>query len=382
MGIGGADAYTLGLIRYMHNVEHVGLFVGDHPKMAQVDWALQLMGYTCPVHQAHDPKFPHFPGINYHDTPATAIYSACEDADIVVSWGFGHVKNEFHCMRKPVVEVSQNQDSWFRHLSESNNDVDFTVAVSKEVAKQVYGGDCDAVLYNAVDPGRVTPRWGREQQRKLLGLDTDDRLVLFMGRYVEEKNPCSLVHALQFLPDNYKVLFVGRGYRDEDLILTAQQLQVQDRVMFMEPQYHVGDLLAAADVFCLPTDFEGHPLSVCEAWLAGCPTLLSDLPVYNEFEENDAGETFSWKISRRAAPQQLAAALQRPTREDPRVAVARELAWQHFCLPRAAFLWEEFLQECTHKWRRAFNRPVALTPPVLEPLDSCKTRITHVELMK
>jgi len=39
----------------------------------------------------------------------------------------------------------------------------------------------------------------------------------------------------------------------------------------------VARLLAAADVFCLPSHFEGLPMSVIEAMLTGLPVVATDI---------------------------------------------------------------------------------------------------------
>ena len=39
----------------------------------------------------------------------------------------------------------------------------------------------------------------------------------------------------------------------------------------------VARLLAAADVFCLPSHFEGLPMSIIEAMLAGLPVIATDI---------------------------------------------------------------------------------------------------------
>jgi glycosyltransferase involved in cell wall biosynthesis len=51
----------------------------------------------------------------------------------------------------------------------------------------------------------------------------------------------------------------------------------------------VARLLAAADVFCLPSHFEGLPMSVIEAMLTGLPVVATD--IRGPREQVVAGET-------------------------------------------------------------------------------------------
>ena len=48
------------------------------------------------------------------------------------------------------------------------------------------------------------------------------------------------------------------------------------RVRRLGYRHDVGRVLAAADVFCLPSHFEGLPMSVIEAMMTGLPVVATD----------------------------------------------------------------------------------------------------------
>ena len=54
------------------------------------------------------------------------------------------------------------------------------------------------------------------------------------------------------------------------------EMQIADRVVFVNTRSDVNKLYSAMDVFCLPSYYEGMPLVAWEAQCNGLPCLLSD----------------------------------------------------------------------------------------------------------
>ena len=70
-------------------------------------------------------------------------------------------------------------------------------------------------------------------------------------------------------------VFAGQGPERRRLEAMAMALGVSDRVRFLGHRRDVPDLLAACDVFVLPSLYEGLPLSVLEAMAAGKPVVAT-----------------------------------------------------------------------------------------------------------
>ncbi len=112
----------------------------------------------------------------------------------------------------------------------------------------------------------------RRTVRAELGLRDDERLVVAIGSCCQRKNHVSLVHALAKLPREvpWRLAICGRVDDATDEIRAAIALhQVHDRVHLLGIRRDVGDVLAAADVFAMPSFWEGTPLALVEAMLAG-----------------------------------------------------------------------------------------------------------------
>ena len=56
------------------------------------------------------------------------------------------------------------------------------------------------------------------------------------------------------------------------------------RTRILGPLSHVGDALAAADVLAIPSRYEGTPLALIEAWLAGTPVVTTPIGFVREAE--------------------------------------------------------------------------------------------------
>lgn len=380
VGIGGADAYMLGLIKYCYNLEFTGVAIADSTSKGQIDWVRSYIGYRVPFHQIGH-NCPRFPDWNYYDDFAQAIYAATNGCDIIITWGCKDVRNHYYAIDKPIVELVQNEDEFAMEIVRDNqNYVDFSVAVSKAVANAM-PKQPDTIIYNAIDPGRCVPRYGREQCREMWGLQ-NRKVILFMGRLVEEKNPASLIAALKHLPKEYCVLFVGRGYRRDDLIREAQRHVGRGRVYFARPQYHVGDLFAAADAFVLPSDFEGHPLAVCEAWYAGTPVVCTNFTVMEELRSMFGN--LCTIVPKKCSAETLAKGILRATdTENEKVmqerALANSVVWNNFLLPTVAVQWEEFLYDCYHKWYAKRSRMEVFEVDAPQPLTTSKAHLTVVD---
>lgn len=141
-------------------------------------------------------------------------------------------------------------------------------------------------ISNGLDMGRFEALPSKPEARRMLGLDPEARIVLWVGKVVYSKRIEWLFEVLRRIPDA-RVVAVG-GYTEEhfgDRYLREVQAQYPDvvaRATFPGevPQSHIGPYLAAADVFAFPSRFEGMPNAVMEAMAAALPVVASDIPAH------------------------------------------------------------------------------------------------------
>ena len=127
----------------------------------------------------------------------------------------------------------------------------------------------------------ITVRPGQRSRasiRSELGIRNDQPLVLTAARFTAQKDHATLVAAVpSVLARNPETCFVlaGDGPLLEDVRHAAAELGVGPAIRMLGHRSDVPDLLGAADLFVLPSRFEGLPLAVLEAMAAGVPVVAT-----------------------------------------------------------------------------------------------------------
>jgi glycosyltransferase involved in cell wall biosynthesis len=127
------------------------------------------------------------------------------------------------------------------------------------------------VVRNAIDATGFTQKPDPALRRWL----ADERaLVLAVARLDPQKGHRHLLAAAAKVPDAVFAL-AGDGPERPALEQLANQLGIRDRVRFLGERSDVAALLAACDVFVLPSLYEGLPISVLEAMAANRPVIAT-----------------------------------------------------------------------------------------------------------
>ena len=129
------------------------------------------------------------------------------------------------------------------------------------------------VIANAVP----APLGDRDATRKRYGIEPDEVLLLNVGSMQEQKNQLILLQAMAAI-DTGCLIVVGDGHLRHELETAAARLGRRVRFTGRIDPHEVGNLYAAADVFVFPSRFEGRPLALLEAALAGLPLIASPIP--------------------------------------------------------------------------------------------------------
>lgn len=102
------------------------------------------------------------------------------------------------------------------------------------------------------------------------------RVFLHPGRITEAKNQIVLVKAFNRLisEDNDVVLLLA-GQKQDMQIWSKLEPLLNERIIYLGERSDVRDLLAESDAFCLPSIWEGMPVTLLEALSAGCIPICS-----------------------------------------------------------------------------------------------------------
>jgi len=106
------------------------------------------------------------------------------------------------------------------------------------------------------------------------------RIICIARLNHEDKGQDILLKALSILKDkryDYRCVFIGEGESEVYLKHLSKNLGLTSCVCFCGKKNNIADLLAASNLFVLPSRFEGFGISIIEAMAAGVPVIASDV---------------------------------------------------------------------------------------------------------
>jgi glycosyltransferase involved in cell wall biosynthesis len=176
-----------------------------------------------------------------------------------------------------------------RYLTD-RSDVNISVSASnQQTGKENLGRFTSVVINNGIDLQKFDPTRAYKDIRSQLGIAANDLLVLFIARFTAHKQPLALIKAFAQaaaqLP-HLHLLLVGDGDQKEEAIRLIDQLQLQDRITLEKFRQDVPDVLAAADIFVLPSLWEGLPIGLLEAMAMGKAIIASRVDGTKEIIEH------------------------------------------------------------------------------------------------
>lgn len=178
-------------------------------------------------------------------------------------------------MDRPVRRSLRNRFLYRRVLSRA---VAISEAVARRLSEGGVGDERIRVVPSAVDPARLHPQHGRAVVRAGLGAAPDDVCLLAVASLHRRKGLDVLLAALADLSQRGlrpSLWVAGEGPEGATLERLAEQLELADRVRWLGRRDDVADLLAAADLFVLPSRREGLGVAALEAMALGRPLVAS-----------------------------------------------------------------------------------------------------------
>jgi glycosyltransferase involved in cell wall biosynthesis len=159
------------------------------------------------------------------------------------------------------------------------------VVVSAESVREFYIRQVHAdpakieVIYNAVDWSKLETTMARDEVRASLGIPPAAPVAGIIARLTEQKGHRHLFEALAGPPElrDVHLLVVGDGDLRDALRGQLNALGLSSRVHLLGARRDLGNLLAAMDVFVLPSLWEGLPLSLLLAMGAQVPVVATSV---------------------------------------------------------------------------------------------------------
>ena len=136
------------------------------------------------------------------------------------------------------------------------------------------------IIPNAIEPRQVSPV-SRDDIFQRLEVDSNRKLILAVGRLWPQKRYRDLIWAgelLASLREDTTLVIIGDGPQADELLRHRDAVSTPEHVRFAGARDDVAELLAAADVFWIGSEYEGQSNAVIEAMQAGVPVVASDIP--------------------------------------------------------------------------------------------------------
>lgn len=161
------------------------------------------------------------------------------------------------------------------------------VALSEEVQKTIveeYHIDSRniPVIFNGIDLSKCIVKTNYEVN--------DNFNILHIGRFSEQKNHIGLIEAFSiFVKEHPNTILslIGDGEKKEEIQQLVKEKGISDHVKFLGIQNNVYSYLNNADVFILPSIYEGVPMTLIEAMGTGLPIIATAVGGVPDMLRND-----------------------------------------------------------------------------------------------
>lgn len=152
-------------------------------------------------------------------------------------------------------------------------------ACSESAGKYMFGKDDFVVIPNAVNIARF--RFNDEIRKQIREqLHLSEKLVVgHVGRFDVEKNHSFILavfHEIKRINPDSMLILIGTGKLFLSIQNEANELGLQDSVLFLGARTDVNVLYQAMDILILPSFYEGLPIVTVEAQCAGLAVFASD----------------------------------------------------------------------------------------------------------
>ena len=189
-------------------------------------------------------------------------------------------------LRKPYIVYSRGElkDTWaFKPMVArlALRNADAVIALTEDMKRgmaEFYAGDVH-IIPNGVDIG-CFDILSKQDARAGLDIADDEKVALFVGRLVSQKNVGCLINAMKIIVGRdlrMKLVIIGEGPDGKWLQDLSKRLGLDSHIEFVGRVAHeeVLKYMKAADIFILPSLFEGLPNTVLEAMACGLPVVAT-----------------------------------------------------------------------------------------------------------
>ncbi|MBX6379666.1 MAG: glycosyltransferase [Thermoflavifilum aggregans] len=196
-------------------------------------------------------------------------------------WSFHPGQSQFYFYLRRMAE------NWITRRTTLNINVSYADQQSGQYYLNKYNS---VVIRNGVDLNKFTRRHVTSHIRNELSIPDDAVVIAFVARMTAQKNPFVLLNAFEkALHETDHRLFlvmVGDGELMPDISTWLTRRNLVPYVRLLGFRQDISDILAATDIYCLPSLWEGLPIGLLEAMAMENAVVVSDIPPHREVITN------------------------------------------------------------------------------------------------
>lgn len=135
------------------------------------------------------------------------------------------------------------------------------------------------VVINGIDLEQFDIPVNRAKKLDSLGISSEQKNLVTVGRIAESKNPfftVEVMDALCKICENMELIWVGEGELKESVATKLAQKNLSSKVHLLGARKDIPEILRCCDLFVFPSIFEGLPIALLEAQAAGIPCIVSN----------------------------------------------------------------------------------------------------------
>ena len=193
----------------------------------------------------------------------------------------------FHVDQHPVIKKIR---IWSEDFLTSRASVNICGSqANRDTARQLFRNFDAEIIHNSVDAQKFNPYNEYRDVRPELGIGENDLVIASIARFTLQKQPLRLIEAFSLMARQVpqaKLLMVGEGELKEKAMVLIDSLGLQDRVILLPFRTDVPELLAATDIFVLPSLWEAFPIALLEAMSMGTAVIGTNVDGTPEMVEH------------------------------------------------------------------------------------------------
>lgn len=281
------------------------------------------------------------------------IHAAMDNCDVCIAWGAPNMVEIAATHKKPTVMVAHGAPT------ENNYTLNVLKAAAKAGIKHYAcvstaclplfpNGAKPRLIWNGAEMDRVVPAMSYKQAADALEIKPHQQVLLYIGRIMPDKQVNLLPKVASELGPDVAVRLVGNmAYFEDSELGRWHKLARYGDFKILPPVYQVGDYLQVADACILLSRSEAHPMALTEAWMAGVPTVTSDIQWIQSLEALQE-RPLSWLVDVEASPRAIADQVRAAmdsvySASYSRVETAKNFAFSYLNAARMASEWESYL---------------------------------------